>query len=55
MISSGPLLVKRFNMIDLNLPILIQRDHSGDASLIVPKSFRILRTPIERIEDSRTG
>jgi len=29
--------------------------HSGDASGVVPDSFRIVRILLDRIEDSKTG
>jgi len=40
---------------DLTIEILRQGVHSGDASGIVPSSFRILRQLLSRIEDERTG
>jgi hypothetical protein len=39
----------------LRVDILDQGVHSGDASGVVPSSFRILRQLIERLEDSETG
>ncbi|MHC4822774.1 MAG: M20 family metallopeptidase [Planctomycetota bacterium] len=40
---------------DLRVDILKDGVHSGDASGIVPSSFRILRQLLDRIEDSATG
>lgn len=40
---------------DLTVKILREGVHSGDASGIVPSSFRILRMLLERIEDMDTG
>lgn len=39
----------------LSIDVLTQGVHSGDASGIVPSSFRILRQLLDRIEDSATG
>ena len=39
----------------LNVRVLEEGVHSGDASGIVPSSFRILRNLLDRIEDSNTG
>ena len=39
----------------LTVDILSEGVHSGNASGIVPSSFRIMRMLLERIEDSRTG
>jgi len=39
----------------LKVEILTEGIHSGDASGLVPGSFRILRHVLERLEDSRTG
>jgi acetylornithine deacetylase/succinyl-diaminopimelate desuccinylase-like protein len=39
----------------LKVEILTEGVHSGDASGLVPSSFRILRQVLERLEDSRTG
>src|SRR5262249_7111591 len=39
----------------LNVRVLEEGVHSGDASGIVPSSFRILRTLLDRIEDPATG
>lgn len=39
----------------LRVDILDQGVHSGDASGVVPSSFRILRQLIERLENSETG
>jgi acetylornithine deacetylase/succinyl-diaminopimelate desuccinylase-like protein len=39
----------------LSVDILTQGVHSGDASGIVPSSFRILRQLLSRLEDERTG
>ena len=39
----------------LNVRVLTEGVHSGDASGIVPSSFRILRRLIDRIEDPDTG
>lgn len=40
---------------DLTVEVLTEGVHSGDASGIVPSSFRIIRQLLERIEDSHTG
>lgn len=40
---------------DLRVDVLKSGVHSGDASGIVPSSFRILRMLLDRIEDSQTG
>jgi acetylornithine deacetylase/succinyl-diaminopimelate desuccinylase-like protein len=39
----------------LRVEILTEGIHSGDASGLVPSSFRILRQVLDRLEDSRTG
>lgn len=39
----------------LKVEILIEGIHSGDASGLVPSSFRILRQVLDRLEDSTTG
>lgn len=39
----------------LKVEVLTEGVHSGDASGVVPSSFRILRTLLDRLEDSRTG
>lgn len=40
---------------DLRVEILTEGVHSGDASGVVPDSFRIIRQLLERIEDTKTG
>lgn len=40
---------------NLTVEILTEGVHSGDASGIVPSSFRILRMLLDRIEDANTG
>jgi acetylornithine deacetylase/succinyl-diaminopimelate desuccinylase-like protein len=40
---------------DLVVEILTEGVHSGDASGVVPSSFRILRQILSRLEDERTG
>lgn len=40
---------------DLRVKVLDQGVHSGDASGVVPSSFRIARALLERLEDSATG
>lgn len=40
---------------DLTVEVLTEGVHSGDASGIVPSSFRIMRTLLSRIEDEKTG
>jgi acetylornithine deacetylase/succinyl-diaminopimelate desuccinylase-like protein len=40
---------------NLTVRVLTEGVHSGDASGIVPSSFRILRTLLSRIEDEATG
>ena len=40
---------------NLTVEVLTEGVHSGDASGIVPSSFRILRSILDRLEDSRTG
>ena len=47
--------LRGLTMIDLKVEILTEGVHSGDASGVVPDSFRILRMLIERIEDSKTA
>lgn len=39
----------------LRVDILTEGVHSGDASGVVPSSFRILRNVLDRLEDSATG
>ena len=39
----------------LTVEVLTEGVHSGDASGIVPSSFRVLRSLLDRVEDSRTG
>jgi len=39
----------------LTVQVLDEGVHSGDASGVVPSSFRILRTVLDRLEDHRTG
>jgi acetylornithine deacetylase/succinyl-diaminopimelate desuccinylase-like protein len=39
----------------LTVEVLTEGVHSGDASGIVPSSFRILRSLLDRLEDSETG
>ena len=39
----------------LKVEILTEGIHSGDASGVVPSSFRILRQVLDRLEDSQTG
>jgi acetylornithine deacetylase/succinyl-diaminopimelate desuccinylase-like protein len=40
---------------DLTVEVLKEGVHSGDASGIVPSSFRVLRSLLSRIEDEETG
>jgi acetylornithine deacetylase/succinyl-diaminopimelate desuccinylase-like protein len=40
---------------DLSVEVLTEGVHSGDASGIVPSSFRILRQLLSRLEDEKTG
>lgn len=40
---------------DLTVNVLEEGVHSGDASGVVPSSFRILRTLLSRLEDETTG
>ena len=40
---------------ELRVDVLTEGVHSGDASGIVPSSFRVLRELLERLEDSATG
>ena len=40
---------------DLTVEVLKEGVHSGDASGIVPSSFRIIRMLLDRLEDARTG
>jgi acetylornithine deacetylase/succinyl-diaminopimelate desuccinylase-like protein len=40
---------------DLRVDILHEGVHSGEASGVVPSSFRIMRTLLDRLEDSTTG
>jgi len=39
----------------LKVEILTEGIHSGDASGVVPSSFRVLRQVLDRLEDSKTG
>src|SRR6185437_14369204 len=39
----------------LKVEVLTEGVHSGDASGLVPSSFRILRQLLDRLEDSKTG
>ncbi|HET8748740.1 MAG TPA: M20/M25/M40 family metallo-hydrolase, partial [Ramlibacter sp.] len=39
----------------LKVQVLTEGIHSGDASGLVPSSFRIMRQVLDRLEDSRTG
>src|SRR5690606_33506738 len=39
----------------LKVEILTEGVHSGDASGLVPSSFRILRQVLDRLEDAKTG
>lgn len=41
--------------LSVSVEILKEGVHSGDASGIVPESFRIFRTLVERIESNKTG
>jgi acetylornithine deacetylase/succinyl-diaminopimelate desuccinylase-like protein len=40
---------------DLEIQVLREGVHSGDASGVVPSSFRILRQLLDRLDDDRTG
>ncbi len=40
---------------NLSVDVLTEGVHSGDASGIVPSSFRILRILLDRLEDAKTG
>jgi acetylornithine deacetylase/succinyl-diaminopimelate desuccinylase-like protein len=40
---------------NLHVAVLSEGVHSGDASGVIPSSFRILRQLLERLEDSATG
>ena len=40
---------------NLNVEVLTEGVHSGDASGIVPSSFRIIRMLLDRLEDAKTG
>lgn len=40
---------------DLKVEVLNEGVHSGDASGIVPDSFRVLRDVLERLENGVTG
>ncbi|MEO8032936.1 MAG: M20/M25/M40 family metallo-hydrolase, partial [Acidobacteriota bacterium] len=40
---------------NLTVEVLTEGVHSGDASGIVPSSFRIIRQLLDRLEDSKTG
>lgn len=42
-------------MATLKVKVLSEGVHSGDASGIVPSSFRVIRQLINRIEDAETG
>ncbi|EGR30789.1 hypothetical protein IMG5_123770 [Ichthyophthirius multifiliis] len=41
--------------LNLNIKVLNEGVHSGDASGVVPSSFRILRIILDRLENSKTG
>ncbi len=47
--------LRGLTMIDLSVQILTEGVHSGDASGVVPDSFRIVRMLLERIEDAKTA
>lgn len=40
---------------NLNVEVLTEGVHSGDASGIVPSSFRVIRMILDRLEDAKTG
>lgn len=40
---------------NIKIKVLTEGVHSGDASGVVPESFRILRQILDRLEDSKTG
>jgi acetylornithine deacetylase/succinyl-diaminopimelate desuccinylase-like protein len=40
---------------NLNVEVLTEGVHSGDASGIVPSSFRVIRMLLDRLEDASTG
>lgn len=40
---------------NLTVDVLTEGVHSGDASGIVPDSFRVIRDLLTRIEDPKTG
>ncbi|MBP8299216.1 MAG: M20 family metallopeptidase [Planctomycetes bacterium] len=40
---------------DIRIDVLTEGVHSGDASGVVPSSFRVFRQLMERLEDSETG
>ena len=40
---------------NLNVEVLTEGVHSGDASGIVPSSFRVIRILLDRLEDAKTG
>ena len=40
---------------DLTVEVLTEGVHSGDASGIIPSSFRLLRQTLSRLEDEKTG
>ncbi len=40
---------------NLNVEVLTEGVHSGDASGIVPSSFRMIRMILDRLEDAKTG
>jgi acetylornithine deacetylase/succinyl-diaminopimelate desuccinylase-like protein len=40
---------------NLNVEVLTEGVHSGDASGIVPSSFRVIRVLLDRLEDANTG
>eukprot|EP00330_Aristerostoma_sp_ATCC50986_P012407 CAMPEP_0114582716 /NCGR_PEP_ID=MMETSP0125-20121206/6623_1 /TAXON_ID=485358 ORGANISM="Aristerostoma sp., Strain ATCC 50986" /NCGR_SAMPLE_ID=MMETSP0125 /ASSEMBLY_ACC=CAM_ASM_000245 /LENGTH=292 /DNA_ID=CAMNT_0001775799 /DNA_START=327 /DNA_END=1205 /DNA_ORIENTATION=+ len=42
-------------ILNMNVKIIKEGVHSGDASGIVPDTFRIIRELLERIEDTKTG
>jgi acetylornithine deacetylase/succinyl-diaminopimelate desuccinylase-like protein len=47
--------LRGFSILTIRIDVLNEGVHSGSASGLVPSSFRILRSLLERLEDQETG
>jgi hypothetical protein len=47
--------LRGFTVANIRVDVLKEGVHSGDASGLVPSSFRILSSLIDRLEDHQTG